>query len=64
MVAQTCRKGVNPPVGLRMGHAEVYGDFKQAQLGSGQRRVVDGELSGRLRTRASTSEEEPFDWSS
>ena len=42
MVAQTCRKSVDPPVGLHMGQAEVYGDFKQAQLGSGQRRVVGG----------------------
>jgi hypothetical protein len=25
-----------------MGQAEVYGHFKQAQLGSGQRRVVGG----------------------
>ncbi|KAJ7867358.1 hypothetical protein B0H14DRAFT_2572887 [Mycena olivaceomarginata] len=42
MVAQTCRKSVNPPAGLRMGQAEAYGDFKLAQLGSGQRRVVGG----------------------
>ena len=42
MVAQTCRKSVNPRVDLRLGQAEVYGDFKQAQLGSGQRRVVGG----------------------
>ena len=33
---------LTPPVGLRMGQAKVYGDFKQAQFGSGQRQVVGG----------------------
>ena len=33
MVARTHRKGVTPPIGLRMRQAEVYAGFKQARLG-------------------------------